>query len=151
MKAFIVLLLLGIFALLVFIAYKLVVPTPLTKEECYRLGSNERTILCLNEIESRNPEPTLPPFPLYDLNVSNVAAGNGSFYQITIKNNNNYNANHVQIKTEYMKKKNDPVFDTTYYDIGAIGGGDTVTRSVPLSNYQNIYFQATVVNAEYSK
>jgi hypothetical protein len=114
---------------------------PLTRDECYRLGSNERTLLCLQEIERRNPGPTPILLNGSGFQIINATA-NGDNFPITITNNSGYSVQNVVVKFIFYKEspKENPTcgvlkpIDTQYWKLsGIIGIGDvrTVTAYVP--------------------
>ena len=74
------------------LGYKVYSDNTLTYEECLKLGSNERTAICLQELERRNPQPAEPT--IEDLSVIEVAdpvmdnsRGLNPYFTATLRNN----------------------------------------------------------------
>lgn len=106
---------------------------PLTKSECYRLGSNERMLACLAEVESRNPTPTTQPEYLTDtelllLSLNNQHMDGNSYYNQnptftgTLQNNTGRTAYDVMVQFKFFPYTtggncNDASADTEYLNV----------------------------------
>jgi hypothetical protein len=102
--------LLGIGLLFVFIViYRLTVPKPLTRDECYRLESNLRMLACLEEIDRREglietPEPSpdlyVGPEQISVLSAESSSGRNAAMF-VTVKNNSSFRLKSVALKISY--------------------------------------------------
>jgi hypothetical protein len=131
------------FYILIFLAiitWKLLFPSskPLTRDECFRLGSNERTNLCLLEISQKEEANKPPPdtFPIYKLIVSDTKMTGNSYYnnnpvyEASIKNTDTAPAGPIYMRVRFYpyntKECNNSPSDTTYVKVSdLIQGGDT--------------------------
>lgn len=104
--------LVGIFLLLLFIAYQLYVKNkaPKTAMDCVKLGSNERTQLCLQLIKEQK---TLEDFRLSSLSVENIKGeDNGSCILLsgTVYNSGSVPATFVGLRADFSKEANGASF-----------------------------------------
>ena len=114
----------GIFLLLLFIAYQLYNQkndTPKTELDCLKLGSNERAAACI-KLLSPSPKPQ-EDFPIFNLSVENPATNYKDPYpQVegdigecievsgTITNSSSLEAQYVGLKIDFLKTKNGTPF-----------------------------------------
>lgn len=117
----------------IFIAFYLYQRRPLTREECYRLGSNERMLLCLQEVAQSNPtpEPVLLPdseLGLIILNggrmTGNTYYNNNPSYEATLQNKTDKTLYNVIVKFTFFPPDKytckDPAFDTQYVNVASV-------------------------------
>lgn len=104
---------LGVFVLLAFIAYNLIIPRHLTKEDCLKLGSNYRTAECMNLINSATPVPTSEPFDVSEIQISNRDMSGNTYYSsnptytATLKNNGDIPAYDIYMKFKFFNNGTD--------------------------------------------
>lgn len=111
---------------------------PLTRAECYRLGSNERMLLCLQEVAKRNPAPQ--PTLLPENKISELILHGGSMtgtnyyganpiYTATLENKTEYALYNVTVKFTFYplgKSCTDLASDTQYVIVAkSILSGDS--------------------------
>lgn len=102
---------LGTVILGVFLIYRLTSPKPLTRDECYRLGSNERMQFCLIEIENREKTPASPPpLPSVTSAVSALGAewiweGQQPIIYVKTQNNSDKYIDTVRYQIKYFTDK----------------------------------------------
>lgn len=117
--------------LLSLIAYRILYPPQLTKDECYRLGSNERMNACLLEIKNRSlkdvpPKEDLEFTPISDLELTSVKVDGGYTPYIygTITNKNSILvARSIILKITFNKYGIDSCtnsLDTQYVNIAEV-------------------------------
>lgn len=135
----------GIVIIFGYLGYRLVNPQPLTRAECYRLGSNERTLLCLSEFDLPDTSPEEVSVDPSSLQVSNPSwkwKGTVPYIDVTLKNNSGAALSKVGLKIEYHKEGQDcasPVLDSESYIYDTfIGAGDTkIIQMFPQSTLAN--------------
>lgn len=142
---------------------------PLTKEECYRLGSNERMAACLADVASRNPSPppvTLSTNDLYLLTLNGGKMSGNSYYnpnptyEATLRNNTGKVVQNVIAQFKffpYSQKNtgdcNGPSDDTEYVKISnLILAGDSqgvkVVVQTPYDTSKGFSWCVKIVSAE---
>lgn len=145
---------------------------PLTRDECFRLGSNERTELCLIELESRNPQPTpivayfindeLSLIKLEEINIDFLSYPYNNPQPVLnaiVRNNSEFIAKEIVLKIKLYRDKgtcSDSAIDTIYIKgPSALLGGDSEKIKTPFNT--NFNFEANkgfydcveVVSAKY--
>jgi hypothetical protein len=133
--------------ILALIAYKLLAPQALTKDDCYKLGSNLRMEECLNEIDQKTQvSPT--QFDISQLTILDKKMDGNTYYNsnptfsATIKNNGTSAASNVIAKFKFFPYNSaqscaDDSTDTVYLKISnIILPGDTqLVKQIVTTNF----------------
>lgn len=137
---------------------------PLTKDECYRLGSNERMYACLAEVAQRNPTQDLflPENQLNQLSLNGGDMKGNSYYNqnptysATLQNKTGQTLYDVTVRFKFYKSSgtcNDVSDDTQYVNVApVIYAGDSKAISTivetPFNTSGSFKWCAEVVQAK---